>query len=118
MEKDREFGSRKILNQSQNQNPNQNQKKKEKEEDLNKLSKNVNTLNKEIENINNAITNKQKENKIDMNGAVSMDELKAALNYDELYAKAYRPMEVFMTSVTKKVGYFKKNREICARNVL
>ena len=44
-------------------------------------------------------------NKIDMAGAVSMDELKAALHYDELYAKAARPMEVFMTSVTKKVGY-------------
>ena len=44
-------------------------------------------------------------NKIDMNGAVSMDELKAALNYDELYAKANRPMEVFMTSITKKIGY-------------
>ena len=44
-------------------------------------------------------------NKIDMAGAVSIDELKAALNYDELYAKANRPMEVFMTSVTKKIGY-------------
>ena len=44
-------------------------------------------------------------NKIDMAGAVSIEELKAALNYDELFAKANRPMEVFMTSVTKKIGY-------------
>ena len=44
-------------------------------------------------------------NKIDMAGAVSIDELKAALHYDELMAKENRPMEVFMTSVTKKIGF-------------
>ena len=44
-------------------------------------------------------------NKIDMAGAVSLEELKAALHYDELMAKENRPMEVFMTSVTKKIGY-------------
>ena len=44
-------------------------------------------------------------NKIDMAGAVSLEELKAALHYDELVAKENRPMEVFMTSVTKKIGY-------------
>ena len=40
-----------------------------------------------------------------MAGAVSIEELKAALHYDELMAKENRPMEVFMTSVTKKIGY-------------
>ena len=44
-------------------------------------------------------------NKIDMAGAVSIEELKAALHYDELLAKENRPMEVFMTSVTKKIGF-------------
>ena len=44
-------------------------------------------------------------NKIDMAGAVSLEELKAALHYDELMAKENRPMEVFMTSVTKKIGF-------------
>ena len=44
-------------------------------------------------------------NKIDMAGAVSIEELKAALHYDELMAKENRPMEVFMTSVTKKIGF-------------
>ena len=44
-------------------------------------------------------------NKIDMAGAVSIEELKAALHYDELMANENRPMEVFMTSVTKKIGF-------------
>ena len=44
-------------------------------------------------------------NKIDMAGAVSIEELKAALHYDELMAKENRPMEVFMTSVTKKICF-------------
>ena len=83
MEKDREFGSKKIMNQSQNQNQNQIQKKKEKEEDLNKLSKNVNILNQEIENINNDITNKQKEKK----------------NYFDKYSKI-------------QISLFKKNKDI------
>ena len=44
-------------------------------------------------------------NKIDMAGAVSVEELKEALNYDELLAKETRPMEIFMVSVTKKIGF-------------
>ena len=46
-------------------------------------------------------------NKIDMNGAVNVDELKAALGYDEIIAKETRPMEIFMVSVMKKIGYSK-----------
>ena len=44
-------------------------------------------------------------NKIDMAGAVSLEELKEALNYDDLVARETRPMEIFMVSVTKKIGY-------------
>ena len=44
-------------------------------------------------------------NKIDMSGAVSSEELKEALNYDELIAKETRPMAIFMVSVIKKIGY-------------
>ena len=44
-------------------------------------------------------------NKIDMAGAVSVEELKEALSYDELLAKESRPMEIFMVSVTKKIGF-------------
>ena len=44
-------------------------------------------------------------NKIDMEGAVSVEELKEALHYDELLAKEARPMEIFMVSVTKKIGF-------------
>ena len=44
-------------------------------------------------------------NKIDMAGAVSVEELKAAIHYDELLAKETRPMEIFMVSVTKKIGF-------------
>lgn len=46
-------------------------------------------------------------NKIDMNGSVSVEELKEGLNYDEIVAKETRPMEIFMVSVTKKIGYSK-----------
>ena len=46
-------------------------------------------------------------NKIDMAGAVSLEELKEALNYDDLVARETRPMEIFMVSVTKKIGYSK-----------
>jgi GTP-binding protein SAR1 len=46
-------------------------------------------------------------NKIDMAGAVSMEELKEALQYDELVARETRPIEIFMVSVTKKIGYSK-----------
>ena len=46
-------------------------------------------------------------NKIDMNGAVNVDELKTALGYDEIIAKETRPMEIFMVSVMKKIGYSK-----------
>lgn len=44
-------------------------------------------------------------NKIDMSGAVSIEELKEGLNYDEIVAKETRPMEIMMVSVTKKIGY-------------
>ena len=44
-------------------------------------------------------------NKIDMAGAVSEEELKAAIHYDELLARETRPMELFMVSVTKKIGF-------------
>ncbi len=45
-------------------------------------------------------------NKIDMAGAVSIEELKEALHYDELLAdNENRPMEIFMVSVTKKIGF-------------
>ena len=45
-------------------------------------------------------------NKIDMAGAVTLEELKEALHYDELLAdNENRPMEIFMVSVTKKIGY-------------
>ena len=46
-------------------------------------------------------------NKIDMGGAVSMEELKEAIGYDEIIANETRPMELFMVSVTKKIGYSK-----------
>ena len=46
-------------------------------------------------------------NKLDMAGAVSLEELKEALNYDDLVARETRPMEIFMVSVTKKIGYSK-----------
>jgi GTP-binding protein SAR1 len=46
-------------------------------------------------------------NKIDMAGAVSMEELKEALQYDELVSRETRPIEIFMVSVTKKIGYSK-----------
>ena len=45
-------------------------------------------------------------NKIDMAGAVSLEELKEALHYDELLAdNENRAMEIFMVSVTKKIGF-------------
>ena len=46
-------------------------------------------------------------NKIDMEGAVSDEELKASLHFDEIMANETRPIEIFMTSVTKKIGYTK-----------
>ena len=46
-------------------------------------------------------------NKIDMEGAVSVEELKASLHFDEIMEKETRPIEIFMTSVTKKIGYTK-----------
>ena len=52
-------------------------------------------------------------NKIDMSGAVSIDELKEALNYDEIIAKETRPMEIFMVSVTKKIGFTNALEWIC-----
>ena len=52
-------------------------------------------------------------NKIDMSGAVSIDELKEALNYDEIITKETRPMEIFMVSVTKKIGFTNALEWIC-----
>ena len=40
-----------------------------------------------------------------MKGAVSIEEFKEALNYDALISKEERSMEIFMVSVTKKLGY-------------
>ena len=64
IDKDRDYGPKKMINQSQNQNQNINQKKKEKEEDLKILSNNINILNSNIDNINKDIINKKKEKKI------------------------------------------------------
>lgn len=44
-------------------------------------------------------------NKIDMKGSVSVDELKQALGYDDILSRETRPMEIFMVSVAKKIGY-------------
>lgn len=44
-------------------------------------------------------------NKIDMAGSVPIEELKEALHYDELLTRETRPMEIFMVSVAKKIGY-------------
>ena len=44
-------------------------------------------------------------NKIDMKGSVSVDELKQALGYDDILSRESRPMEIFMVSVAKKIGY-------------
>ena len=46
-------------------------------------------------------------NKIDMAGAVNMEELKETLNYDEIVANETRPMEIFMVIVTIKFQVFK-----------
>ena len=46
-------------------------------------------------------------NKIDMEGAVSEPELKEALGYDSIINRESRPIELFMVSVTKKIGYSK-----------
>ena len=48
-----------------------------------------------------------------MAGAVNIDELKEALNYDEMIAKETRPMEIFMVSVTKKIGFTNALEWIC-----
>ena len=44
-------------------------------------------------------------NKIDMKGSVSVDEWKQALGYDDILSRETRPMEIFMVSVAKKIGY-------------
>jgi len=46
-------------------------------------------------------------NKIDKNGAVTEDEIKESLDLNSLFSKDTRPMDLFMCSVTKKVGYSK-----------
>lgn len=44
-------------------------------------------------------------NKIDRSEAVREDEIKEALDFNTIVAKSDRPMELFMCSVSKKVGY-------------
>ena len=44
-------------------------------------------------------------NKIDKNGAVSEEEIRKSLDINGLFSKDIRPMELFMCSVSKKVGY-------------
>jgi len=44
-------------------------------------------------------------NKIDRSEAVREDEIKESLELNTLFAKAERPMELFMCSVNKGVGY-------------
>jgi GTP-binding protein SAR1 len=46
-------------------------------------------------------------NKIDKNGAASEEEIRDALDINSLFSKDTRPMELFMCSVTKKLGYSK-----------
>jgi GTP-binding protein SAR1 len=46
-------------------------------------------------------------NKIDIKGAASEEELKESLEFDNLRLKDTRPMELFMCSVTMKIGYSK-----------
>ena len=55
----------------------------------------------ELENIPIAILG----NKIDKNGAASEEEIREALDINGLFSKDTRPMELFMCSVTKKIGY-------------
>jgi GTP-binding protein SAR1 len=44
-------------------------------------------------------------NKIDKNGAASEEEIREALDINGLFSKDSRPMELFMCSITKKIGY-------------
>jgi GTP-binding protein SAR1 len=46
-------------------------------------------------------------NKIDKNGAASEEEIREALDINGLFSKDTRPMDLFMCSVTKKIGYSK-----------
>jgi GTP-binding protein SAR1 len=46
-------------------------------------------------------------NKIDKNGAASEEEIRDSLDINGLFSKDSRPMELFMCSVTKKIGYSK-----------
>lgn len=46
-------------------------------------------------------------NKIDKNGAASEDDLRDSLDLSTLFGKDTRPMELFMCSVTKKIGFSK-----------
>jgi GTP-binding protein SAR1 len=57
----------------------------------------------ELENIPVAILG----NKIDKNGAASEEEIREALQMNGLSSKDSRPMELFMCSVTSKIGYSK-----------
>jgi len=57
----------------------------------------------ELENIPIAILG----NKIDKNGAASEEEIREQLQLNTLFAQDSRPMELFMCSVTKKIGFSK-----------
>jgi GTP-binding protein SAR1 len=46
-------------------------------------------------------------NKIDKNGAASEEEIREALDINGLFSKDTRPMELFMCSVIRKIGYSK-----------
>jgi GTP-binding protein SAR1 len=57
----------------------------------------------ELENIPIAILG----NKIDKNGAASEEEIRESLDFNGLFSKDTRPSELFMCSITKKIGYSK-----------
>jgi GTP-binding protein SAR1 len=46
-------------------------------------------------------------NKIDKNGAASEEEIREALDISGLFSKDTRPMDLFMCSVIRKIGYSK-----------
>ena len=46
-------------------------------------------------------------NKIDLKGSVSEEELKEALDFVSICSKESRPMEMFMCSISKRLGYTK-----------
>ena len=46
-------------------------------------------------------------NKIDISEAVTEEEIRGKIGLSEIFAKITRPMELFMCSVTKRIGYSK-----------